>query len=274
MTTPASTQLPADAISRILAIMARLRDPQSGCEWDRAQTFATIFPYTIEEAYEVADAIARGDMAALREELGDLLFQVVFHSRMAEEAGLFAFADVANAISDKMEKRHPHIFGDASTGASNGDGDPDQSREERWEALKAGERAAKGEQSAMDGVAVALPALMRAEKLQKRAARQGFDWPDTAGPVAKLAEEAAELGAARNEAERLEEAGDLLFAAVNVVRSHGIAPEDALRAANAKFERRFRAMEAMAGGGFAGLTLDGQEALWQAVKASEAVEAP
>lgn len=269
MTTPAPTPLPTDAISRILSIMARLRDPQSGCEWDRAQTFATIFPYTIEEAYEVADAIARGDMAALREELGDLLFQVVFHSRMAEEAGLFAFADVANAISDKMEARHPHIFGDASDS-----GDPDQAREDRWEALKASERAAKGEQSAMDGVAIALPALMRAEKLQKRAARQGFDWPDTAGPVAKLAEEAAELEAARNDAERLEEAGDLLFAAVNVVRSHGIAPEDALRAANAKFERRFRAMEAMAGGRFADLTLDEQEALWQAVKASEAVEAP
>lgn len=269
MTTPVSTPLPTDAISRILAIMARLRDPQSGCEWDRAQTFATIFPYTIEEAYEVADAITRGDMAALREELGDLLFQVVFHSRMAEEAGLFAFADVANAISDKMETRHPHIFGDASAGG----GDPGQTREDRWEALKANERAAKGEQSAMDGVAVALPALMRAEKLQKRAARQGFDWPDTVGPAAKLAEEAAELEAARNDAEKLEEAGDLLFAAVNVVRSHGIAPEDALRAANAKFERRFRAMEAMAGGRFADLTLDGQEALWQAVKASEAVEA-
>ncbi|QCI95227.1 nucleoside triphosphate pyrophosphohydrolase [Novosphingobium sp. EMRT-2] len=270
VTTPAPTPLPPDAISRILRIMARLRDPQSGCEWDRAQTFATIFPYTIEEAYEVADAITRGDMAALREELGDLLFQVVFHSRMAEEAGLFAFADVANAISDKMEARHPHIFGDASDGG----GDPGQAREDRWEALKASERAAKGEQSAMDGVAIALPALMRAEKLQKRAARQGFDWPDTAGPVTKLAEEAAELEAARNDAERLEEAGDLLFAAVNVVRSHGIAPEDALRAANAKFERRFRAMEAMAGGRFADLTLDEQEALWQAVKASEAVEAP
>ncbi|MBX9643811.1 MAG: nucleoside triphosphate pyrophosphohydrolase [Novosphingobium sp.] len=251
-------------LSRLLAIMARLRDPQRGCEWDLAQNFATIAPYTIEEAYEVADAIERGDMAALKDELGDLLLQVVFHARIAEEAGLFVFADVADAISAKMEARHPHIFGDAL--------DPCQSREERWEKLKAEERAAKGAASALDGVALALPALMRAEKLQKRAARQGFDWPDIAGPAAKVLEEIGELAAAETDGERVDEAGDLLFAAVNLVRAHGIAPEDALRTANLKFERRFRAMEALAesrGQHFAALSLDQQEELWQAVKRSE-----
>ena len=251
------------ALPRLLAIMARLRDPEHGCEWDVAQTFASIAPYTIEEAYEVADAIERNDMVALRDELGDLLLQVVFHARMAEEAGLFAFDDVAAAISDKLEYRHPHVFGDATN---------DQSREQRWEQLKAQERAAKGATSALDGVAQALPALMRAEKLQKRAARVGFDWDDTEAPAAKVHEELDELREARTEAERLDEAGDLLFAAVNVVRAYGIAPEDALRAANAKFERRFRAMEVMAqadGEDFASLTLDQQEALWQRVKASE-----
>ncbi len=245
--------------------MARLRDPQNGCRWDRAQTFATIAPYTIEEAYEVHDAIERGDMAALKDELGDLLFQVVFHARMAEESDHFGFADVADAIVAKMEARHPHIFGDAP--------DEESSRDVRWERLKAEERASKGATSALDGIALALPALMRAEKLQKRAARVGFDWPDTDGPAAKVAEETAELASAATDEDRAEEAGDLLFAAVNLVRSYGIAPEDALRAANAKFERRFRAMEAMAAANehpFAALTLDQQEALWQAVKASEA----
>ena len=257
------------ALDRLLRIMARLRDPVSGCEWDRAQNFATIAPYTIEEAYEVADAIERGDMVALVGELGDLLLQVVFHARMAEEQGSFAFADVAAAIADKLEARHPHIFGQT---------DGDKSRDtgpqhERWEKLKAAERAAGGATSALDGIAQALPALMRAEKIQKRAARQGFDWPDTEGPADKLREEMAELVDAASPDERLEEAGDLLFAAVNLVRAHGIAPEEALRAANAKFERRYRAMEALAtrrGQDFAALTLDGQEALWQAVKASEA----
>lgn len=248
-------------VQRILSIMARLRDPATGCEWDRAQTFATIAPYTIEEAYEVADAIARDDDAALKDELGDLLLQVVFHSRIAEEAGLFSFADVAAAISDKMESRHPHIFGD---------GEPQESREKRWEALKQQEREARGLASAMDGVAHALPALLRAEKLQKRAARQGFDWPDPDGPKAKILEEMDELNRAASEAEKLEEAGDLLFAAVNFLRSHGIAPEEALRSANAKFERRFRGMEHLAQGAFASLTLDQQEELWQAVKRSEA----
>lgn len=251
--------------------MARLRDSERGCEWDCAQTFDTIAPYTIEEAYEVADAIERRDMAALKEELGDLLFQVVFHARMAEELGLFAFDDVAATISDKMEARHPHVFGpDVSE-----DGNiADQSREDRWETAKAVERTAKGATSAMDGVAIALPALMRAEKLQKRAARQGFDWPDPAGAALKVMEEIDELKQATSDRDRIDEAGDLLFAAVNVARKYGVAPEDALRAANAKFERRFRAMEALAEGGFAALKLEAQESLWQAVKRSEAGETP
>lgn len=256
-------------IDRLLAIMARLRDPQRGCEWDLAQNFTTIAPYTLEEAYEVADAIERNDLPGLKEELGDLLLQVVFHARMAEEAGHFDFHTVAEAISAKMEARHPHIFGSAEN-----DG---QSREERWESLKAEERNAKGATSAMDGVALALPALLRAEKLQKRAARQGFDWPDREGPAEKLREEMAELAAAATEQDRHEEAGDLLFAAVNVVRAYGIAPEDALRAANRKFEARFRAMEAMARQrqvDFAKLSLDEQEALWRDVKASEPNKAP
>ncbi len=252
------------SIERLLRIMARLRDPQNGCDWDRAQTFATIAPYTIEEAYEVSDAINRADMADLKEELGDLLLQVVFHARMAEEAGHFDFHAVANAISDKMEARHPHLFGSTE--------DHDSDREKRWETLKAKEREAKGARSAMDGVALALPALLRAEKIQKRAAREGFDWPDTRGPAEKLAEEARELEEAAP-ADKLEEAGDLLFSAVNLVRAYGIAPEDALRAANSKFERRFRQMEVIAGGSLAPLSLDQQEELWQAVKRSERGEA-
>lgn len=254
-----STSLPLDPLARLLRIMARLRDPVSGCEWDRAQDFSTIAPYTIEEAYEVAEAIERGDMAALRDELGDLLLQVVFHARMAEEAGHFSFPDVAAAISGKLEARHPHIFGDEA--------DSGERQTDRWEKLKAAERAAKGASGALDGVALSLPALMRAEKLQKRAARVGFDWPDPDGPAEKVREEMAELAEAAP-ADKLEEAGDLLFAAVNLVRAHGIAPEDALRAANGKFERRFRAMEALAAD-FASLSLDEQEALWQAVKAAE-----
>lgn len=262
------TTATATPLQRLLAIMARLRDPRSGCEWDQAQTFTTIAPYTIEEAYEVADAIARADMTALKDELGDLLFQVVFHARMAEEAGLFDFDDVANTISDKMEARHPHIFG----------AQPDlgQSREDRWESLKAAERAARGASSALDGVALALPALLRAEKLQKRAARVGFDWPDPDGSRAKLIEELQEFESARTDAERLNEGGDLLFAAINVLRARSVAAEDALRATNAKFERRFRAMEALAAErlqDFAALSLDQQEALWQEVKASEPGEA-
>ena len=253
MTDPRHPQL-----ARLLAIMARLRDPDHGCEWDLAQDFASIAPYTLEEAYEVADAIARADMADLRDELGDLLLQVVFHARMAEEAGLFAFEDVARSISDKMEARHPHIFGEE--GGTMG--------ETRWESLKAAERQSRGSTSAMHGVALALPALMRAHKLQKRAARDGFDWPDTEGPEAKIIEELEELKAASSH-KREEEAGDLLFAAVNFVRAHGIDAESALRAANAKFERRYRAMEAKTSGKFADLLLDEQEKLWQAVKRDE-----
>jgi nucleoside triphosphate diphosphatase len=248
----------SDQLTRLLGIMARLRDPERGCEWDLAQSFELIAPYTIEEAYEVVDAIERCDMAELRGELGDLLLQVVFHARMAEEAGHFAFADVARAIGDKMEARHPHIFGDE-------DGTMGESR---WENLKQTERERAGATSALDGVAKALPGLLRAQKLQKRAARVGFDWPDPEGPKSKIFEEVEELESATSET-RAEEAGDLLFAAVNLVRAYGIDAEGALRAANAKFERRFRAMEDLADGGFPGLTLDQQEALWQAVKRDE-----
>ena len=268
MTTPLPP-IPFSPLQRLLGIMAQLRAPVTGCEWDVAQDFASIAPYTIEEAYEVADAIERGDMAALREELGDLLLQVVFHARMAEEAGHFAFDDVAEAISAKMEARHPHIFGQHIFGDASG---MDADRERRWEALKAEERATKGATSAMDGVALALPALMRAEKLQKRAARHGFDWPDVAGPTAKLVEEIGELAEAVSDAEKLDEAGDVLFAAVNLVRAYGIAPEDALRAANGKFERRFRGMEVVAterGVAFDALPLEAQEELWQEVKRRE-----
>ncbi|GMN01445.1 nucleoside triphosphate pyrophosphohydrolase [Erythrobacter sp. MTPC3] len=243
-------------IDRLLAIMARLRDPDGGCEWDLAQDFASIAPYTIEEAYEVADAIERQDMSELRDELGDLLLQVVFHSRMAEETGAFDFTDVAASISSKMESRHPHIFG----------GEGGTMEETRWEALKETERRSKGSTSAIDGVALALPALMRAQKIQKRAARTGFDWPDPAGSEAKIYEEIEEVKAATSVDERAEEAGDLLFAAVNYVRAQGIDAEQALRAANAKFEKRFRAMEELAAGQFNALSLDEKEELWQAVK--------
>ena len=240
-------------IDRLVEIMARLRAPD-GCEWNRAQTFATIAPYTIEEAYEVADAIESGDAAELKDELGDLLLQVVFHSRIAEEAGLFTLGDVATAIADKMERRHPHIFGDAADGGHH-----------LWEEVKAAERSAKGASSALDGVAIGLPALLRAEKLQKRAARVGFDWPDAAGPRAKIDEELAEVSAATGDAERVEEIGDLLFSVVNWARHLGVDPEAALRHANAKFERRFRAME-QADAGFAVRSLEEQEVLWQRAK--------
>jgi ATP diphosphatase len=247
----------ATDIDRLVTIMARLRDPVSGCEWDTVQTFATIAPYTIEEAYEVADAIERADMADLKDELGDLLLQVVFHARMAEEAGDFALKDVVTAICDKMERRHPHIFGDAAEGGHY-----------LWEQIKAAERGAKGAQSALDGVAIGLPALLRAEKLQKRAARTGFDWPDASGPRAKIDEELAEVETAVSDAEREEEVGDLLFAVVNWARKLSIDPEAALRAANAKFERRFKAMEA-ADEKFVSLDLDSKERLWIGVKSAE-----
>jgi nucleoside triphosphate diphosphatase len=240
-----------EGLRRIRTIVERLRDPEIGCDWDRVQTFATIAPYTIEEAYEVADAIARDDIAGLKEELGDLLFQVVLHSRIAEQAGHFGLDDVGEAISDKMERRHPHLFGGAEAR-------PD------WETLKAAERI---DDSALDGVALALPALMRAEKLQKRAARTGFDWPDVEGPRAKIIEELDEIGAATSDDAREDEVGDLLFAVVNLARHLSIDPEAALRRANAKFERRFRAIEVA--DGFAQLSLDEKEALWVAAKADQ-----
>ena len=240
------------SLDRLVAIMRRLRDPVSGCEWDRVQNFATIAPYTIEEAYEVADAIERGDMDALADELGDLQLQVVFHARMAEEAGHFSLSDVLARISDKLERRHPHIFGDAEVSPG-------------WEALKAAERGASDDQSALAGVAMALPALERAAKLQKRAARTGFDWPDIEGPKAKIREELDEIAAAPPE-ELAEEVGDLLFAVVNFARHLKIDPEDALRKANRKFEKRFRAIETAPG--FSEMDLDQMEALWQAAKRS------
>lgn len=239
-------------INRIIGIMARLRDPQHGCAWDQVQTFASIAPYTIEEAYEVADAIARGDLADLKDELGDLLLQVVFHSRIAEEAGAFTLDDVAGAISDKMERRHPHIFGSATENPG-------------WEEIKAAERRHMADESALAGVAIGLPALKRADKLQKRAARTGFDWPDPSGARAKIVEEIAEVDEAEPD-QREEEIGDLLFAVVNWARHWGIDPEAALNAANAKFEARFRGMEAQAGDGFAALSLADKEALWKAIK--------
>jgi len=243
-----------DALERLVAIMARLRDPVSGCEWDSVQTFATIAPYTIEEAYEVADAIARDDMVDLRDELGDLALQVVFHARIAEEARLFDLSDVLNGIADKLERRHPHIFGDAAAGGHH-----------LWETIKAEERKAHADQSALAGVALALPALERAAKLQKRAARTGFDWPDIEGPKAKIHEELDEIASAPPEMVE-EEVGDLLFAVVNFARHLKVDPEEALRKANRKFEKRFRTIEQAPD--FIGLTLDEMEALWVEAKRS------
>jgi ATP diphosphatase len=239
-----------------MEIMARLRDPRTGCEWDSVQTFATIAPYTIEEAYEVADAIARDDMDGLADELGDLQLQVVFHARMAEEAGLFTLEDVLTRICDKMERRHPHIFGDASEGGHH-----------LWEIIKAEERLGHEDKSALAGVALALPALERAAKLQRRAARTGFDWPDFSGPRAKIDEELAELEAETEHPRMLEEMGDLLFAVVNLARHLNIEPEAALREANRKFEARFRAIESEPG--FHDMDLDQMEALWARAKEAQ-----
>ena len=243
------------SLQRLIAIMRRLRDPERGCSWDLQQNFATIAPYTIEEAYEVADAINRGDMDALVDELGDLQLQVVFHAQMAEESGLFTLDDVMQRISDKLERRHPHIFGDAAESPG-------------WDAIKAAERSGKPDDSALAGVAQALPALDRAAKLQRRAARTGFDWPDASGPRAKIVEELAELDAETGEKRRQEELGDLLFAVVNLARHLNIDPEEALRRANTKFESRFRAIEMTPG--FEAMGLEQKEALWAAAKARQA----
>ena len=244
------------SLERLVEIMRRLRDPVSGCEWDSVQTFETIAPYTIEEAYEVADAIARADMDALADELGDLQLQVVFHAQMAEDAGHFTLSDVIKRICDKMERRHPHIFGAAKHGGHH-----------LWEIIKAEERAKNPDQSALAGVALALPALERAAKLQRRAARTGFDWPDVSGPRAKIDEELAELEAETEHDRKLEELGDLLFAVVNLARHLNIEPEAALREANRKFEHRFRAIEQAPG--FADMSLEEMEALWVDAKKSQ-----
>ena len=256
-------------IERLLEIMRRLRDPDTGCPWDIEQDFDSIAPYTIEEAYEVADAIQRRDWPELEGELGDLLLQSVYHTQMGAEAGLFSFQSVVRNISNKMVARHPHVFGDESR---------DKSAEQQtrdWEAIKAAERAGKAQRGTLDGVAIGLPALLRAYKLQKRAARVGFDWPSTDDVIAKIAEEAAELVEARdtlsqNEIE--EEFGDMLFVMANLGRHLGIDPEAALRAANAKFTRRFEGVEmklAERGKTPADSDLAEMDALWDAVKADE-----
>lgn len=261
-------------IEKLLGIMTRLRDPRSGCPWDIEQTYATIAPYTIEEAYEVADAIDRDDKTALVDELGDLLFQVVFYAEMAREEGAFEFNDVVSAISDKMIRRHPHVFGTEDI--------PSPAAQRRtWESLKAEERNARAEAegrppSALDGVANALPALLRAEKLQRRAARVGFDWPDMAPVMGKLDEELAEIREALAEnapPEKLtDEIGDLIFSAVNLARRLGIDPENAVRHANAKFDRRFRAVEAALtaeGKSTTEATLSEMDDHWNGIKRAE-----
>lgn len=250
-------------IAPLHLIMARLRDPLTGCPWDLAQNFATIAPYTIEEAYEVADAIERDDPEALKDELGDLLLQVVFHSQMATEAGQFRLQDVIDGICDKMVRRHPHIFADVTAD------DADQVVQ-NWEDIKALERSASSpDNSALAGVAKALPALLRAQKIQRRAARTGFDWPDASGARDKILEEMQEVESAASQPEIAEEIGDLLFAVVNFARFYDVDAEGALKAANSKFERRFRDMEEAAGPAFPALSLDDKEALWQKAKAKE-----
>jgi ATP diphosphatase len=255
-----------ESTEKLLEIMARLREPENGCPWDLEQDFSTIAPYTVEEAYEVADAIAREDLDGLRDELGDLLFQVAFHARMAEELGAFDFEAVTRGICDKMIRRHPHVFGSAEERQKG----PEKGS---WHRIKASERSAREVgSSALDGVAQALPALKRAEKLGKRAAAVGFDWPDAAGPSDKIAEELGELAAAReagHAANTAEELGDLLFAVVNLARHLAIDPEQALVAANGKFEQRFRAMEQdikASGDDFKDLDIDALEAHWQVAK--------
>ncbi|MGD8976211.1 MAG: nucleoside triphosphate pyrophosphohydrolase [Gammaproteobacteria bacterium] len=257
-------------VAWLIDIMARLRHPEHGCPWDIQQTFETIAPYTIEEAYEVADAIERHDLEDLRDELGDLLLQVVYHARMAEESGAFRFDDVVEAICRKMVRRHPHVFGDETVADAG-------AQTEAWERLKAQERDRRKDehrdQSHLAGIARGLPALVRAGKLGRRAARAGFDWPDVDGVVAKLHEELAELESDLDDDVRMEdEIGDLLFTVVNLCRHRGLDPERALRRSNAKFERRFRAMEtSLASSGTSVSEADGDQldAAWQEVKRSE-----
>jgi tetrapyrrole methylase family protein/MazG family protein/ATP diphosphatase len=251
--------------TKLLDIMARLRDPNGGCPWDVEQDFTSIAPYTIEEAYEVADAIARNDMDSLREELGDLLLQVVFHAQMASEQKLFSFEDVAKAINEKMIRRHPHVFADAEIKTAD-------AQTQSWETIKAAERKGKKKDGVLADVPTALPALMRAQKLQARAARVGFDWPDATGVIAKIKEEMAEVEeaiASADEAHIAEELGDLLFAVTNLVRFTGGDAETALRDANEKFTRRFNHVEAALKGDFSTATLDDMEAHWVAAKKKE-----
>lgn len=256
------------AIDRLIEVMARLRDPESGCPWDCEQDFASIAPYTIEEAHEVADAIERGDLEHLRDELGDLLFQVVFHARMGAEIGAFDFDDIAAAISSKLVRRHPHVFGDGPRLDA-------EQQTTHWEEIKAEERASAGMRSHIDGVSAGLPPLRRAVKLQKRAGRAGFDWPDARPVLAKIREELSELEheIAHGQRDQMEdELGDVLFAVANLARKLGIDADSALRRTNLKFENRFRAMEALAderGQQFGALELEGQEALWKEVKQRE-----
>lgn len=243
-------------IDPLLKIMQQLRDPDTGCDWDKKQTFETIAPYTIEEAYEVADAIDRKDIDGLKDELGDLLLQVVFHSQIAEDGGHFTFNNVVEAICDKMERRHPHIFGDADNSPG-------------WENIKASERDQAGPSSALDGVALALPALLRAQKIQKRAARVGFDWPEIEAVRDKILEELDEVDAANSKAELHDEIGDLLFASVNFARHHGIDSELALKDAISKFTTRFQKVEEQAGSNIKETSLEKLEEYWQKAKASE-----
>jgi ATP diphosphatase len=256
MTNPAELK-PSRDIAVLLEVMKRLRE---GCPWDRVQTFDTIAPYTIEEAYEVAGAIEDKDFKSLPGELGDLLFQVVFHARMAEEAGLFDFGAVVEAVSAKMIRRHPHVFGDEAAR------DSAASQKDFWEKLKEGERQAAGQTSLLDDVADALPALMRAEKLQRRASSVGFDWNDAGLVIEKIAEEAREVLDATTQAEREEEIGDLLFVVANLARHLKVDPEAALRGANAKFTRRFRHIETALGDRMGSASLEEMEALWLEAK--------
>ncbi|SMY09630.1 nucleoside triphosphate pyrophosphohydrolase [Flavimaricola marinus] len=260
---------PEHQILRLRHIMACLRDPDNGCPWDIEQDFASIAPYTIEEAYEVADAIARADWPELEGELGDLLLQTIYHTQMGEEAGHFSLASVARSISDKMVTRHPHVFGPESR---------DKSAEQQtadWEKIKAAERAGKAQGRTLDGVAMGLPALTRAVKLQKRAARVGFDWPDISQVLAKVQEEAAELVEARSDLTHddvVEEFGDLMFVMANLARHMGVDPEAALRATNAKFTRRFKGIEdelARRGKRPAESDLDEMDAIWNQIRAAD-----